>query len=259
MTHVLVVVALGAAIGLLSGLFGVGGSSVSTPLLRVVLNTPRLLALATPLPVAIPIAITGGLVYRRQGFINGSTVTWTIIGGVPGVVLGALLTKWISAHWLMFFTAAVVFAVGLQLMRSRPAASTGQEVARIHQWQAQRPAKIIAVAIPVGLLSGLLANGGGFLLVPAFVLMFGATVRQAAATSLPCVAALAIPATITHALLGHVDGWLSLELSLGAVPATFLGAELSLWFRRIHLRRPFGGFLSAFGVYFFVRELLQAI
>jgi uncharacterized protein len=118
---------------------------------------------------------------------------------------------------------------------------------------------LLAVAAAIGLLSGLLANGGGFLLVPALVLLFGANLREAAATSLPCVALLALPGTVTHALLGHVDGWLSFQLSVGVIPATYLGARVSLWLRHIRLRRPFGAFMLAFGVYFFVRELLKTI
>jgi hypothetical protein len=114
----------------------------------------------------------------------------------------------------------------------------------------------MAVAAIIGFLSGLLANGGGFLLVPVFVLLFGARLREAAATSLPCVAAMAVPGTITHAYLGHVDWLLSLQLSVGVVPATYVGAQVSIWLRRVRLRKPFGVFMAVFGAYFFVRELL---
>src|SRR5439155_19593585 len=92
---------IGAGIGLLSGLFGVGGSSISTPLLRVLLNAPRLVALATPLPVTIPTAISGGLFYARRGRVNRRVVLWTVAGGLPGVVLGSLATSRVSDHLLM--------------------------------------------------------------------------------------------------------------------------------------------------------------
>ena len=253
-------IVLGLAIGTFSGLFGVGGSSVSTPLLRIFLGTPRLIALASPLPVALPTAVTGAVAYRRQGLISLPVVVWTTIGGVPTVVAGSLLTRWVPAHWLMFSTAGAVFVAGSELIRSRHQ-SVAEEASPTESLRWERPPVVglLAVASAVGLLSGLLANGGGFLLVPAFVLLFGANLRQAAATSLPCVAFLALPGTVTHALLGHVDGWLSLHLSLGVIPGTYLGARLSLWARHIHLRRPFGVFMSAFGVYFFVRELLRQI
>ena len=68
MEHDAVTVALGFAIGILSGLFGVGGSSIATPLLRVALNTPSLIALASPLPATFPTATATGLAaYSREG------------------------------------------------------------------------------------------------------------------------------------------------------------------------------------------------
>jgi hypothetical protein len=260
MEHAAVAITLGLAIGLFSGLFGVGGSSISTPLLRIFLGTPSLIALASPLPVTLPTAVAGGVAYQRQGLVNLRVVIWTSMGGMPSVVLGALLTRWVPGHWLMFFTAAVVFIVGVQLVRSQSPASEGDatQLAK-RRWERPPATALLAVAAPIGLLSGLLANGGGFLLVPALVLLFGANLREAAATSLPCVALLALPGTVTHALLGHVDGWLSFQLSVGVIPATYLGARVSLWLRHIRLRRPFGAFMLAFGVYFFVRELLKTI
>ncbi len=260
MEHVAAAIALGLVIGVFSGLFGVGGSSISTPLLRIFLGTPALIALASPLPVALPTAVAGGVVYQRQGLINYPAVIWISIGGVPSVIAGALLTRWVPGHWLMFLTAAVVFVVGVQLIRSQSPGYAGGAVRLAERrWERPGAVQLLGVAAPIGLLSGLLANGGGFLLVPAFVLLFGANLREAAATSLPCVALLALPGTATHALLGHVDGWLSFQLSVGVIPATYLGARVSLWLRNVRLRRPFGAFMLAFGIYFFVRELLKTV
>ena len=66
MPHWAEVAALGLTIGVFSGLFGVGGSSISTPLLRIVFGTPSLIALASPLPVTLPTALAGSAVYRSQ-------------------------------------------------------------------------------------------------------------------------------------------------------------------------------------------------
>lgn len=252
-----VAVLIGAATGIVSGLFGIGGSSISTPLLRVTLDTAPLIALASPLPVTLPTAISGSLVYQRAGMINWSIARWIILGGLPTMVIGSLLTKWIAADYLMYLVAASVVFVGMQLYRSKPPlALEDGTIPDDPRWMAPPPWELVLVAAAIGLPSGLLANGGGFLLVPAFVLLFGARVRQAAATSLPCVAALAIPGTITHALLGHIDWLLSLELTLGVIPATYIGAQVSIWLRRVRLRKPFGLAMFAFGIYFFIRELM---
>jgi uncharacterized membrane protein YfcA len=259
MQQTAVAIALGLVIGLFSGLFGVGGSSISTPLLRIFLGTPRLIALGSPLPASLPTAVAGSIAYHRHGLVNGRVMGWTVAGGLPMVVAGSLLTKWVPSHWLMFLIAAGVMAAALQLVRSATLAERQRSGGGNEAWLRPSVAGLLGVAAVVGLLSGLLANGGGFLLVPAFILLFGARVREAAATSLPCIAFFAVPGTAVHAWLGHVDGWLSLELSLGVIPATYLGARLSLWLRQVRLRLPFGVLMSAFGIYFFVRELLKTI
>jgi len=249
-------IALGLAIGLFSGTFGVGGSSIGTPLLRLVLGSPALIALGSPLPAALPTAVSGGIVYLREGLINVKAVLWTVLGGIPTIVLGSILTLWVPSRWLMFLVGFMVLLAGMQMLRtSPPERMAGTLRSRSLTWHNPSGPAFLALGACVGLLSGLLANGGGSLLVPAFVLLFGTTVREAAATSLPCVALMTIPGVVTHALLGHVDGWLALYLGLGVVPSTYLGASLSVRMSGVRLRRPFGALMGAFAVYFILREL----
>jgi len=259
MGHVVVAIVIGLVVGLLSGVFGVGGSSIATPLLRVFLGTSPLIALASPLPVTLPVALSGTMAYRRHRLISRRVVAWTAAGGMPAVILGSVLTRWVPGHWLMLLVAAAMLLAGWQILRSSAPLGTGapsQSGAAV--WQDPPVAVLLAVAVVAGLLSGLLAIGGGLFLIPAFILLLGADVREAAATSLACVAFLAVPGTVTHALLGHIDWWLSLQLALAVIPATYLGARLSLRLTQIRLRRSFGVFLLAFAVYFFIRELLKA-
>ena len=115
-----VTVGLGFAIGVLSGLFGVGGSSIATPLLRVVLDTPSLIALASPLPATFPTAATGLAAYSREGLVNRRAVIWSVAGGLPAVVVGALLTRWVPGHWLMVLIALAVAGVGVEMLRLNP-------------------------------------------------------------------------------------------------------------------------------------------
>jgi uncharacterized membrane protein YfcA len=240
---------IGACIGLLSGLFGVGGSSISTPLLRVLLNVPRLLALATPLPVTIPTAVSGGLLYHRRGLVNYRVVGWTVAGGWPGVVLGSLATGLVSDHLLMALTAVTVTAIGLRVLRQGRGDGRPDVPIQRLSWQ------IAAVGGVVGFASGLLANGGGFLLVPAFILWLRMSMQEAAGTSLVCVALLAIPGTIVHASLGHIDFRLALILSAGVLPSTYLGAHWAVRVRSHHLLHAFGWFLVLFGLLYFLRVL----
>jgi uncharacterized protein len=258
MQHDAVAVALGFAIGILSGLFGVGGSSIATPLLRVTLNTPSLIALASPLPATFPTAAAGLAGYRKEGLVNRRAVVWSVVGGLPAVIVGALLTRWIPGRSLMVLVAIAVAAVGVEMLRLNPYTSA-ELTRRSTRWRNAPVAGLLVVAVGIGLLSGLLANGGGFLLVPAFVLLFGASMREAAATSLICVAFLAVPGTVTHALLGHINWWLSFYLAIGVIPGTYLGARLSIRQRQVHLRRPFGAFLLLFATYFLITQTFGSI
>ena len=244
------IVGIGCLLGFLSGLFGVGGSSVATPVLRL-LGVARLTALGTPLPVALPTALVGGFAYWRQGLVDLRAAAWTAAGGVPAVLVGSYLSAMVPGRALMALTGLLVVMVGIRLLRGPlPASPAGGSRAGWPQ--------LLGVGAGVGLLSGLLANGGGFLLVPAYLLLFHMEARQAAATSLVAVALLALPGTWAHWRLGHVNLHLALLLSLGVIPATYLGARLGIALPERTSRLFFGAFLLLFGAFFLARTLYRA-
>jgi uncharacterized membrane protein YfcA len=247
--HPLVAVGLGAVIGLSSGLLGVGGSSVATPLLRI-FGTPRFLALGTPLPVNLPTAIVGGIVYALKGRVRGRIVLWTSLAGAPAVVAGSYLTGHMPGRVLMGLTGAFVTAAGAWLMRR------GIGLADRPQWSPVW--LLLALGGVVGVLSGLLANGGGFLLVPAYLVLCRLSAQEAAATSLVVASFLAIPGTVVHMRLGHIDLNLAIHLAIGAVPATYLGARVGLALKRRHARWVFALFLLGLGLFFLARTFYRA-
>jgi len=210
------------------------------------------LALASPLPVTLPTALVGGVTYWRKGHVRGRAVLWTALGGVPAVILGAYLTRVVPGRVLMFLTGLFVVAAGARVLR-KPA-----NVETTAVQQPFSPGLLLVVGVVVGLLSGLLANGGGFLLMPAYLLLFRMTHQEAAATSLVGVALLAIPGTWVHWQLGHVDLKLTALLSIGVIPSTYLGARIGLTLRRAQARWLFGSFLLLFGLFFVVRTLYRA-
>jgi len=74
-------VVTGSLIGLLSGIFGMGGSIIATPVLKSVFALPDFIALASPLPVTIPTAVAGVIAYWQKGFVNKKAAFFTILGG----------------------------------------------------------------------------------------------------------------------------------------------------------------------------------
>jgi uncharacterized protein len=115
---------------------------------------------------------------------------------------------------------------------------------------------LVASAAGVGVFMGLLANGGGFLLVPLYLLVFGLRMRQAVGTSLLVIAVLAIPTLATHWALGHIDWVLAGQFALGLLPGSALGGRLAQRVEGPALRGGFGWFLIVFGVGFTAYRLV---
>jgi uncharacterized protein len=245
-------VLVGAGMGFCSGLFGLGGSSIGTPILRL-LGLPALIALASPLPLTLPSAIGGAIAYQKDRLIHWRIAVLTSLWGCPGVLAGAWLTAFIPATTLMLLTALFILGVGaygLSEFRSRA----------LPEPRAQLNQRIVPYYSPlVGLINGLLANGGGLLLVPFYQLGIGLDLRAALATSLATVALMALPSTIVHTALGHIDWVLTGWLAIGVFPFTYLGSQLALHLPTLILTRLYSLFLIALALYFGYVEIAMLL
>jgi uncharacterized membrane protein YfcA len=224
---------IGAGIGFVSGAFGKGGSAISTPLLHAI-GVPAMAALASPLPATIPSTWLAGRSYAREGHVDGRVLRLGLVIGLPAVVIGAWCTRWIGGDRLVLATDAIVFFLGLRVLLGSHADEADSAVPTISG------RRVVGVTGVVGLVSGLLGNGGGFLLAPLFMHVLHMPVRRALGTSLALAAVLAIPGTIVHAWLGHIDWSLTIAFGLAAVPLTTLGARTALCVRERFLTLAFG-------------------
>jgi uncharacterized membrane protein YfcA len=114
---------------------------------------------------------------------------------------------------------------------------------------------VIGVAAGVGFAAGLLANGGGFLLVPFFLLILGLDMREAAGTSLTVAFVLTMPTLVTHAALGDVDWRLAIAFAVGIIPGVWLGSRLSHRVPTERLRFAFGVVMVGFAIWFLARQV----
>jgi uncharacterized membrane protein YfcA len=242
----------GVGIGLLMGFFGVGGSSVSTPLLSL-LGVPGLASVASPLPATIPSAITGAIPYLRSGEARPRAAGFTLLGAVPATIVGGLLSEQIGGPALLVASGVVLVLVGIRVIL--PIEDAAREAGT--KRRLNRPL-LVSVSAAVGLFTGVLANGGAFLLMPMYLLVFGLRMRQAVGTSLVVVAALSLPTLITHWSLGHVDWAVSAALLAGQLPGSLLGSQLSKKITGVGVaRRAFGRFLIVFGIAFTIYRLAR--
>ena len=231
----------GGAVGLGLGLFGVGGSSVATPILSM-LGVPALAAVASPLPAMIPSALTAARPYVRDGTARPKAAGWTLLGGVPATIVGAMLSKVVGSTALLGMSGLVLVIVGIRVLRPIHEAAREAGTAR----RQNRPL-LVAAAAGVGLFTGLLANGGGFLLVPMYLLVFGLEMRQAVGTSLIVIAVLSVPTLATHWALGNIDWTVAAAFGAGLLPGGVLGSRLGQRVGGASLRTAFGWFLIVFG------------
>jgi uncharacterized protein len=248
--------AAGVATGVLSGMFGVGGAVLSNPALRALGASP-LESVGSTLPSIIPSAISGSFRYRREGLIIGRVALWTAATGLAASVGGALLAGTIpgDGHLLLLFIAGLLAFTAYRLgkpPRSSPAparvparvedpvgdlAIPAADLEASSAGEAERSApaarrtetwRLSVIGLAAGGLSGLLGIGGGVLMVPAFAGWVRLTIKEAVATSLVCVGVLAVPGTITHAVLGNIDWAFAIPLAIGVIPGAQLGAHLAI-------------------------------
>jgi uncharacterized membrane protein YfcA len=229
-------VLVGVVTGILSGMFGIGGAVVSTPAIRA-LGASALQAVGSTLPSILPSSISGSLRYNREQLIRWRVVALTSAFGVPASVAGSRLSDSVpgNGHLLMLMTAGLVAYTAY-----RTAFPTARTLERSEEDTADEWWRLALIGIAAGGLSGLLGIGGGILMVPAFSAWVGIPLKQTIATSLACVGIFAIPGTLTHWYLGHID-WafaitaterrlrVSVGAALGLIAVIYAVGELLAW------------------------------
>jgi uncharacterized membrane protein YfcA len=236
----------GVGIGFAFGLFGAGGSAFGTPILAL-LGVPAPIAVASPLPAVLPSALVGARQYLRAGVLDRRVAKLAVMAAVPTVIVGALLSRVVSGELLLIASGALLVVVGVRMVVPVRERAPGAPPVRT--------SLVVATVASAGLVAGLLATGGGIVLVPLFVVAFGFTAARAAGTSLVVAAALTVPTLATHWLLGNIDWSVAGAFALGMVPASFAAARLGVQLPDRWLRPVFGGVVLVFSVFFLATQL----
>jgi uncharacterized membrane protein YfcA len=239
----------GISVGIVFGMFGAGGSAFATPVLAL-FGVPPILAVASPLPAMIPAAFNGARRFLRAGNLDPRVAKLSIVGGVPGTLIGALASTLVGGQRLVVLSGVMLLLIGARLLIRDPSGAAERASAR-----RGRTYVVITAAFLVGFLTGLLANGGGFLLVPVFVLLLGLTAVEAAGTSMVVVGVLTVPTLLTHWALGHIDWVVAAGFAIGLIPAAAVGARLAQHISPARSRIAFGAMLVAFASWFLYHQL----
>ena len=216
----LAVVVIGAAVGFLGGVFGKGGAAVATPLLAA-FGVPPFIAVAAPLPATMPSTAMASWAYWRHRLVDPTVVAWSLAIGVPANVAGALASGGSTATCRRG-DRCVVAALGLRFLLARHRARRGADdagaVPAAHggggrRYRVQRRPARQQRRLPAGAA----VRGGAA--PPA---------KQAFACSLAVSFVLAVPGTLVHAALGHIDWRVVLVFGVASVPLSYVGARLAI-------------------------------
>ena len=240
------------AIGISLGLLGSGGSILTVPVLVYLIGQDEKVAIAGSLFIVGSIALAASLQFIRAGLIQWRSVVIFGIPGMAGTWIGAFLAGWIpGVTQLALF--AVVMLVASWLMLRPPDLESAKAVPRAI-W------KIAGDGLIVGIITGLVGVGGGFLIVPALVLLGGLTMRQAVATSLLIIALKSFSGFYKYIDVLEQQGlaldWQTLFLVTGlGIAGSFAGSHLAKRLPQDKLRTGFGYFLIVMGLYILVRSV----
>jgi len=247
------IIALGFLVGVLSGMFGVGGGFLTTPLL-IFYGIPPTIAVASATTQITGASVSGAIVHTRRGGVDLKMALVMIAGGLAGSVVGAGLFRLLQASGQIdvaigFLYVIILGGIGLLMLKDSLVAlgylraSAEDEPPRHSRWVNSLPLRwrfassglFISPLAPLvlgfiaGILTVFLGIGGGFVLVPAMIYLLGMPTRVVIGTSLVMVLVVSAATTMVHALTTRgVDIVLAGLLLVGGVVGAQYGALLTL-------------------------------
>jgi uncharacterized membrane protein YfcA len=232
-------------VGLVLGLLGSGGSILTVPVLVYLVGEPSKLAIAESLGIVALISLVGALPFAYRGQVCWRSVGWFGGPGIVGAYLGAYGSQFMpGALQLAIFAGVMLLAAVMMFRRSAPPAEGSTD--RVF-W------KVMLDGFGVGVLTGIVGVGGGFLIVPALVLLCGLSMHLAIGTSLFIIAVKSISGFVKYidvmqdaGLSIHWD--LVLIFSAIGIVGSIVGGRMGAYVPQARLKRGFAVFLVLMGI-----------
>jgi uncharacterized protein len=237
---------LGAlAIGISLGLLGSGGSILTVPVLHYLVGQPEKLAIGGSLLVVGLIAAAAAVPYAFTRQVDWRNVAWFGLPGMAGAWIGATLARWVPGPVQLALFALVMLVAAWRMLRGGVVRPVDHEPHRV---------AVVAGGLGVGALSGLVGVGGGFLIVPALVLLAGVPMASAVGTSLAVISLNAFTGFAKYVgVLAResldLDWPVLLSVAAIGIIGSFAGHRLGKRLPQATLRRVFGVFLVVMGLF----------
>ena len=259
--NLFILLGMGAVVGFLSGMFGVGGGFLMTPFL-IFMGVPAAVAVGTEANQIVAASLAGVMAHWRRGNVDFKMGGVMVLGGLAGSGLGAWLFRELREQGQLDLVISVLFVVFLGLIGSlmlwesarvilRGGSDAKRRKLRRHYWVHGLPFKMrfhksglyISSLLPlgmgflVGVLASIMGVGGGFFLIPAMIYVLGMPTSVVVGTSLFQILFVTANVTILHSVNNQtVDVLLALILLSGAVVGARFGVAVGAKLRGEHLR-----------------------
>lgn len=242
-------IALGVLIGMSLGFFGGGGSILTVPLFVYVFGFEPRVAIASSLIVVGVASLAAAIQHWRAGNVELRTGLVFGAAGMCGAYLGGRAGAFVDSALLMLLFASMMALTALAMWRGR-------------RWPPRRdahraPVRLVAQGLAVGLFTGLIGAGGGFLIVPALAVWAGLPIAAAVGTSLLVIVMNSAAGFAGYAAHVAVEPRLVAAISACAIAGSVAGAALTRRTNPARLRRAFAGFILVMATSIAVREADQ--
>jgi len=282
--NVFLVLAMGLAVGFISGMFGIGGGFLMTPLLIFIGVQPAVAVASVTTHVAAS-SLSGAIAYWRRNAIDVTLALTLLAGGIIGSAGGVALFTWLRAQDQLDLVIGLSYVTLLSIVGVLLVGESARAIVRArhgkpaelrrpgsHVWFHGLPlklrfkrSKVYVSAIPVlvigliiGFIGAIMGIGGGFLLVPMLIYLVRVPTATVIGTSLVLTFLTMVAATVLHAATNHlVDAVLALILMVGGVIGAQFGAHAGQRIRGEWLRLLLGLLVLAVGLRFAVQLVLK--
>jgi len=258
-----------ALIGLSLGLIGGGGSILTVPVLVYLFGTSPLLATSYSLFIVGSTSVVGAYNNYRKGLVNIKTALFFGLTSITTVfITRKFILPLVPRHIInvgsfdvteniltMVLFAVLMVAAAITMISSEQKKETGN----INHHKQLNLLKLSGYGIAIGLATGILGAGGGFLLIPTLVLLVGLPMKEAVGTSLLIIALNSLIGFTGDLGHFHIDWLFLVKITAVAVAGVFAGDALNKKVDGAKLKKGFGWFVLAMGIYIITKELFFSI
>ncbi len=227
------IVLFGLGVGILVGLTGIGGGSLMTPLLIIVLGIHPVVAVGTDLTYGALTKTLGGYKHLRKGTVDLGVSKWLAYGGVPGALIGVLLVDRLHGAYGKSFdhvlvgciAGALVIVASVVIVRTLLLTHLAERERESFHFTRRAGIAAIALGFALGLILGMTSVGSGALIGVAMIVIFKLTPQRVAGSSVFLAAMLLWVAGIAQVVSGNVDYGLVGNILIGSIPGVWIGAH----------------------------------